>query len=99
MSSANEFVKEPYSSQKRAKMGSQARALLLAIARLMTLVDMIDSYSAGSLVDFMLKNLGKMKLARNQKDFLALFHEYGQYLRDLLNIMPSILQVIFFLSL
>lgn len=90
---ANEFANEPYSTQKRVYMGSQARILLMAVARLMTIVDMIDSFAAGSLVEQMIKSLGAMKMARSEKEFLALFHQYGQSLRDLLNIAPKLIQV------
>ena len=90
---ATEFANEPYSSQKRVFMGSQARVLLMAVARLMTIVDMIDSFTAASLIEQMFKGLGAMKMARGEKEFLALFHAYGQSLRDLLNIAPKLVQV------
>ncbi len=40
--SSKEFTNDPFSSQKRASMVTVARELLTAVARLLTIADMID---------------------------------------------------------
>lgn len=94
VAAANDFANEPYSTQKRVYMGSHARILLNSVARLMAIADMIDSIAAHLLVESMLKSLGAMKMARTDREFLSLFREYGENLRDLLNQAPKFAHVL-----
>lgn len=88
-----EFAKDPSSSQKRVYMGNNARILLNSVARLLAIADMIDSFSIVAIVEEMQRGLGAMKLAKVEKEFLAIFKSYGENLRNVLNIAPKSIQV------
>lgn len=83
--SAKEFTNDPFSSNKRVTMVAIARDLLTAVARLLTLADMIDSRSLLKAISQVQKDLENIRNANNQDELTSYFKIYGQDLVDLTN--------------
>lgn len=91
---SKEFLSDPTSSKKRTSMGNRAKQVLNSVARLLAIIDMIDSYLISKVTEKMQKLLICMKSSKNEEEFLSYFTNYGQNLKDLLNLTFNTLKVI-----
>jgi hypothetical protein len=92
------FARDPVSSSKRKEMGLAQRDLLNAVARLLSIADMIDEFSVVRIVDKLQKIVSNMKNAKKEDEFLQHYKGYAENLKDLLNLSHSKQDVNFKLS-
>jgi hypothetical protein len=91
------FARDPVSSSKRKEMGLAQRDLLNAVARLLSIADMIDEFSVIRIVDKLQKIVNNMKNAKKEDEFLQHYKGYAENLKDLLNLSHSKHEVVFHL--
>jgi catenin alpha len=83
---ARDFVNEPISSQKRAQVVKSAHELLNAIARLLTLADVIDINTLMRCMQSVQQDLQNLKTSSNQDELTHHFKTYGRDLVELANL-------------
>ena len=83
--SSKEFTNDPFSSQKRVTMVGNARELLTAVARLLTLADMIDVHLLVKCINQVQQDLESIRTSNNQDELTNHFKKYGVDLVDLTN--------------
>jgi len=81
---SREFADDPCSSQKRGNMVRAARALLLAVTRLLILADMVDVHLLLKSLRIVEDDLEKLKKASNQAELMDGLRNFGKNASDLL---------------
>jgi catenin alpha len=84
--SARDFVNEPISSQKRGAMVKTSHDMLGAIARLLSLADMIDITMLMKFIQCVQQDLQSLKTSSNQDELTRHFKSYGRNLIELANL-------------
>jgi catenin alpha len=81
---SREFAEDPCSSQKRGNMVRAARALLLAVTRLLILADMVDVHMLLRSLRVVEDDLERLKKASNQAELMDGLRNFGKNATDLL---------------
>ena len=83
---SREFANDPLAAQKRAVMTKASRELLNAVARLLTIGDMIDLNLMLKAIQAVQQDLANMKNSNNQDELTHNFKNYGRDAFELTNL-------------